>query len=268
MEVLRKIRKELTLDRREPIRIVVSTGAQRPVRTLVIPRRLPAIVAVAAGALVLVALVLAVSSWTLTAALGRLNRQIRAMSETAENIARHPLPQLPTAAALGASGAGERLPRRAMGTPGRFIVESVNTGEKVEATLDINTGEADEPSYLALRHLMRCQRTGAEHPIDPRIIQLLFRISQQTGQRILLVSGFRSPAFSTAAFSYHARGMAVDIRVPGMTTLMLRELVRSLGVPGIGYYPTSAFVHADMREEPYTWTDDGSGEDDGKPSRP
>jgi len=104
--------------------------------------------------------------------------------------------------------------RKPTGPLGRFTIESVRTGARVEAVIDIDTGEPDEPTYLALRHLMRCARTKAEHAMDPRIFQLLYRIGQSTGQKILLISGYRDPIYSTAAFSYHARGMAVDIRSP------------------------------------------------------
>ena len=79
---------------------------------------------------------------------------------------------------------------------------------------------------------MRCLRTTAETPIDPRLISLLYRISQRTGQKIILVSGFRAPMFSLATLSYHTRGMAADIRIPGMTPLMVRDLAAVDGREG------------------------------------
>jgi uncharacterized protein YcbK (DUF882 family) len=150
------------------------------------------------------------------------------------------------------------------------VLQAVNTGEEVEVTLDRASGEPDARSYRALRRLMRCMRTGAEHPIDPRLLELLYRIAEQTRQKILLVSAFRAPTFSTASFSYHARGMAADIQIPGMTPLMVRDLARALGVTGIGYYPASGFVHVDVRDERSHWTDDGShrGEEDERGAPP
>ena len=111
---------------------------------------------------------------------------------------------------------------------------------------------------------MRCQRTTAETPVDPRLIHLLYRISQRTGQKIQLVSGFRAPMFSLATLSYHTRGMAADIRIAGMTPLMLRDLAQSMGVRGIGYYPVSGFVHVDVRDKFTTWTDYGRDRQDGE----
>ncbi len=43
---------------------------------------------------------------------------------------------------------------------------------------------------------------------------------------------------------------------------MVRDLARAAGVRGIGYYPRSQFVHVDLRDEPYYWTDLGTGQDD------
>ena len=48
--------------------------------------------------------------------------------------------------------------------------------------------------------------------------------------------------------------MAADIRIPGMTPLMVRDLAASMGVKGIGYYPVSGFVHVDVRDQLTTWT--------------
>ncbi len=132
---------------------------------------------------------------------------------------------------------------------GRFTVESVNTGETMEVAVNLATGELDAETYRRLRHVMRCQRTGAETPIDPRLLDLLVRIAQRTHQKIQLVSGFRAPMFSLATLSYHTRGMAADIRIPGMTPLMVRDLAESMGVGGIGYYPVSGFVHVDVRDD-------------------
>jgi uncharacterized protein YcbK (DUF882 family) len=38
----------------------------------------------------------------------------------------------------------------------------------------------------------------------------------------------------------------VDFRLPGIATRKLLRFVRSLHLGGVGYYPESAFVHADV----------------------
>ena len=160
---------------------------------------------------------------------------------------------------------GPLLPTRGpAGDLGRFVVQSANNGEEVTVAVNLSTGEVEASGYKRLRHLMRCLRTGAETPVDPRLIDLLYRISQRTGQKIVLVSGFRAPMFSLATLSYHTRGMAADIRIPGMTPLMVRDLAESMGVGGIGYYPVSGFVHVDVREEKGRWIDYGKDRQDGE----
>jgi uncharacterized protein YcbK (DUF882 family) len=39
---------------------------------------------------------------------------------------------------------------------------------------------------------------------------------------------------------------AIDIRVPGVSTRRLDQAALSLHAGGVGYYPTSQFVHVDV----------------------
>lgn len=255
-----QIRKELARPRREPLRIIIAADPKRPVRTVVLPRLLPLVVVGVAAALILVALGLSFTSWRLGSSVGRLQGRVAQMVHAAEDVAQHPLPVMMTTAGV--------VPTvlKPVGNKGQFTLESVNTGAQLVVTIDLASGEVEPASYRALRHFMRCLRTGAETPLDPRLVELLYRIAQRTGQKIELVSGFRAPMFSTADLSYHTRGMAADIRIPGMTPLMVRDLVHAMGIKGVGYYPVSQFVHVDVREEKASWTDYGRSRQDGEGS--
>jgi uncharacterized protein YcbK (DUF882 family) len=256
---LERIRREAAAPRRERLRIVIATDASRPIRTFTLPRALPR--AVTIGALVLIATTAALiaGSYHMNGSLRRLDQRVQAMVETADTLALHPLPGGGDGLEAGVPGAGVRPPS---GKKGRFWLHLVNTGEEVEVVLDLASGEVEAASYRALRRFMRCQRTGAETPLDPRLIELLYRIAQRTRQKIEIVSGFRAPMFSLATLSYHTRGMAADIRIPGMTPLMVRDLARAMGVKGIGYYPVSQFVHVDVRDDHQEWTDYGENRND------
>ncbi|HEV3032365.1 MAG TPA: DUF882 domain-containing protein [Polyangia bacterium] len=256
---LERIRREAGAPRRERLRIVIASDASRPIRTFTLPRGLPRAVTIVALLLVATTAALLAGSWHMNGSLHRLDERVQAMVQAADTVAMHPLPGTGDEVAIDAktgamSGAGAHTPA---GQKGHFVVRSVNTGEELEVRLDLASGEVEATSYRALRHLMRCQRTGAETPMDPRLIELLYRIATRTRQKIELVSGFRAPMFSLATLSYHTRGMAADIRVPGMTPLMVRDLARAMGVKGIGYYPVSQFVHVDVRDEHQEWTDFG-----------
>lgn len=265
---LKRIRKEITRRRRAPLRLIIASDPERPVRTLVIPRVLPKVLVGVGAVLLLFSLGSSLTSLRLGALVGDLRLRVGSMVQAAEEVARHPTPVVASVAPV--SLAVPAAIKRPAGQKARFELELVNTGERMEVVLDLASGEAEAASYRNLRHFMRCQRTGAETPLDPRLVELLYRLSQRTHQRIQVVSGFRAPMFSTADLSYHTRGMAADIRIPGMTPLMVRDLAESMGVGGLGYYPSSQFVHVDVRTERARWIDyshdkgDGEGREHGR----
>jgi uncharacterized protein YcbK (DUF882 family) len=255
---LRRLRKLLGRKRRAPIRIIVATDPTRPVRTLTIPRFLPAALVSASTILLLTAVALSFSTWSMRGRIIGLKNRVVAMMQLTDNVAIPP-EGVAHAGVLGPNEVPALHVRPPSGARGRFVLEAANTGEQLDVVIDLSSGELDEATYRAVRHLMRCRRTGAEVPIDPRLIELLYKLAQRTGEKIVLISGYRAPAFA-APSSYHVRGMAADIRIPGMTALMVRDLARSMGVRGVGYYPRSQFVHVDLREEPFFWTDLGADE--------
>jgi len=134
----------------------------------------------------------------------------------------------------------------------------------MEVRINLASGEIEPESYRQLRPPDALPAHGRRDAADPRLLELLYRISQRTHQKNHPGVGFRAPMFSTATLSYHTRGMATDIRIPGMTPLMVRDLAFAMGVKGIGYYPVSEFVHVDVREDHQYWIDYGSNRQDGE----
>jgi len=250
------IRKQKNRPPRPRLRILIAGDPTRPMRTISLPHALPLVVSLAAAVLVVATVLLACGSWKISDARAGLERRLRAMIRAADSGA------LRTAHAGQDRRAEPGLVRLPAVDQVAFTLQSVNTGEEMEIRLNRATGEMDAESYRRFRHLMRCQHTGAETPIDPRLIDLLYRISARTQQKILLVSGFRAPMYSMAKLSYHTRGMAADIRIPGMTPLMARDLAESMGVKGLGYYPVSGFIHVDVRDERMRWIDYGENRRD------
>jgi uncharacterized protein YcbK (DUF882 family) len=265
---LERAHKEPGQGRRARLRILIASDPNRPVRAVSLPHALPAVVSLTAAALLLGTIVLACWSWKMRAALAVLEHRVRAMVQAADGVALRPDLGEPGVPAPKAGGRGTAVegPRPGVrgpsGAMGRFVVQSANTGEEITVAVDLSTGEVEAGAYRRLRRFMRCLRTGAETPVDPRLIELLYRIAERTHQKIVLVSGFRAPMFSIASLSYHTRGMAADIRIPGMTPLMVRDLAESMNVGGIGYYPVSGFVHVDVRDDRSRWTDFGENRQD------
>jgi uncharacterized protein YcbK (DUF882 family) len=259
-EILKRIRKQAVPPRREGrLRIMIASDPQRPIRTLTLPRALPTLVTLAGAGLLVATILLLCGSWRMSTSMGGLERRVRSMMQAADTVALHPLRE----GEAHADGNHPEL-RAPSGKIGHFTLESANTSESMEVRINLASGEIEPESYRQLRHLLRCLRTGAETPPDPRLLELLYRLSQRTHQKIILVSGFRAPMFSKATLSYHTRGMAADIRIPGMTPLMVRDLAFAMGVKGIGYYPVSEFVHLDVRPDQQYWIDYGQNSQDGE----
>jgi uncharacterized protein YcbK (DUF882 family) len=113
------------------------------------------------------------------------------------------------------------------------------------------------PEGLAqISYHLRDFRTGGIKPIDPRLLNTLHQLTnsvEYTG-RVNVISGYRTPATiamlaarseKVAQNSFHIRGQAIDIRMPGLATTGLRDTALALSQGGVGYYPESDFVHLD-----------------------
>jgi len=109
----------------------------------------------------------------------------------------------------------------------------------------------------SIEHVLASWRTGTEHEIDPRLIQLVVKVSDTFGGRpIRVVSGYREHSF--AVESKHKVGRAFDFSIPGIPNAIVRDYLRTLPRVGVGYYPNSTHVHMDVREESAYWVDDSA----------
>ena len=135
-----------------------------------------------------------------------------------------------------------------------FTITAINVGETVTVHCPAPSFEPDEASFAAASHLMRALFPDQEGKIDRRLVVLLRDLAQATGGKLELISAFRRPGWR-GDHNFHVRGQAADVRVPGMSARKLRDVAKSLGIKGVGYYPTSTMVHVDVRDEPWFWTD-------------
>ena len=104
--------------------------------------------------------------------------------------------------------------------------------------------------------LTRCHYTNQATAMDPRLIDTVVHAAAKFSARYVeVVSGFRAPKYQlmlrkkgheVARDSEHPRGQAVDFRIPRVATRTLLRFVKSLHLGGVGYYPESNFVHADV----------------------
>ncbi len=134
-------------------------------------------------------------------------------------------------------------------------VQHLHTGEQLSAVYYAR-GRYVPETLAAIDHLLRDFRTDQEHPIDTSLLDLLFDVSLKIGRnvRFQVISGYRSPATNAmlrrksrhvAERSLHTQGRAIDVRVQGMSAVLLRNAAVAMRRGGVGYYPNSDFVHLD-----------------------
>lgn len=132
-----------------------------------------------------------------------------------------------------------------------------HTGERLN--IAYRNGNGYDPGALAeINHYLRDHRTGDVHIYDPRVFDLLHDLMAKLGRpngEIDVVCGYRTPwsneylrthGHGVAQHSLHMQAMAIDIRVPGVSTSALRDAALSLHRGGVGYYADSQFVHVDV----------------------
>jgi hypothetical protein len=110
---------------------------------------------------------------------------------------------------------------------------------------------------------LRCHHTNQRTEMDGRLLGLLRAAAARFQSRVVhIVSGFRAPKYNlmlrkkghqVARDSQHTQGHAVDFRLPGVPTPVLRRFVLQQRLGGVGFYPRSEFIHADTGPI-RTWT--------------
>lgn len=158
-----------------------------------------------------------------------------------------------------------------------FVPKFVHAKSSVEKSLNLynmHTGEWFKQAYCVdgqylpdalkkLNHFLRDWRNDQVCTMDKRLLDLVHDLQKKMGcaKTFDIISGYRSPETNNmlhkksngvAKNSLHKRGLAVDIKMPG-NLRNLRDLARSFKRGGVGYYPTSGFVHVDIREKPTYW---------------
>lgn len=144
-------------------------------------------------------------------------------------------------------------PKDASGRP-MLALRALNTTDQIAVPAHGERGGFAPEDLDRAARVLREPSTGNEHPVDPRLLDLVYRIQAHFGaQEIRVVSGYRTPR--GGATSNHGKGRAMDIVVPGATDEDVAKFVREQGFVGCGVYPVSGFVHVDVRERSFFWVD-------------
>lgn len=146
---------------------------------------------------------------------------------------------------------------------GHLALHNIHLNETVD--VDYREGKAfDKDALCEISNALRCRMTKQVKEMPVALLDLVDQIQDHFGGKTVeVISGFRSPEFNksllegghhVASNSLHTHGMAMDIRIPGVTTEELKEYALSLGRGGVGYYPQNGFVHVDIGRV-RTWVD-------------
>lgn len=131
-----------------------------------------------------------------------------------------------------------------------------HTGERIDIVY--REGDRFLPEAEAqLDYFLRDHRTGEVKHYDPKVFDVLADLAAAVGKpaaEIQIICGYRTSwsneflrarSAGVAKNSQHMEAHAIDIRIPGVDTITLRNAALALGRGGVGYYPKSGFVHVD-----------------------
>ena len=140
-------------------------------------------------------------------------------------------------------------------SPRTLSLVNVNTDEALVVTY-WSDGAYRRDALDKLNHFLRDSREGTVTEMDPQLFDVLWHTQMHVGfsGAVEVLSAYRSPTTNAwlasvsrgvASDSQHMNGNAMDISMPGVPVLKVRQVARSLGMGGVGFYPRSGFVHID-----------------------
>lgn len=146
--------------------------------------------------------------------------------------------------------------------PRQLAFRHLHTGEDLKVVY-WQDGKYVWDSLMQVRKLLRDFRSGEEHIIDVRLLDILATLQAMTNstEPYRIISAFRSETTNTALAdqsaqangtsqvakkSLHMEGKAMDVRLNDVSIIGLRDAALSLKGGGVGYYPDSGFVHVDV----------------------
>ena len=140
-------------------------------------------------------------------------------------------------------------------SPRTLSLANVNSGEVLTVTY-WSGGTYQRDALDKLNHFLRDLREDAETEMDPLLFDVLWHTQMHVGfsGTVEVLSAYRSPTTNAwlasisrgvASDSQHMNGNAMDISMPGVPVFKVRQVARSLGMGGVGFYPRSGFVHID-----------------------
>ncbi|MES2342781.1 MAG: DUF882 domain-containing protein [Pseudomonadota bacterium] len=138
----------------------------------------------------------------------------------------------------------------------RAVLHNLHTGDTFNEVYFEGGRYVPQALAQAMR-VLRDWRNGEEHVMDPRLFDALHAINAKLGTNrpFQIISGYRSPktnamlharSSGVASKSQHMLGKAADVRIQGVDLRNLQKAALSVSAGGVGFYPSSNFVHVDV----------------------
>jgi len=138
----------------------------------------------------------------------------------------------------------------------RIVLWRKGSNERLAVTYRLN-GHYSPEAMAKIDYIFRDRQSGAVAEIDPALIDIITDLRDHMlmppDTEIELLSGYRSAESNAllastnpyvARNSYHIKGKAADIRMPGMNGKVLEEVATTMQRGGVAYYP-DGHVHVD-----------------------
>ena len=134
-------------------------------------------------------------------------------------------------------------------------IYNIHTGEKLTTVYHAD-GAYQESALAELNHVLRDWRTDEVYQMDTGLLDFMhdLHVKMDSAEPFHIISGYRSPKTNAklrnkskgvAKRSFHMRGMAADIALPGRDLLALRKTALDMQRGGVGLYTKSGFIHVD-----------------------
>jgi hypothetical protein len=137
----------------------------------------------------------------------------------------------------------------ANGAPDAHALDALSILARPRGTTAPAHASGDDPDFVA---------PGVRRLHPALLLRLALLADRFPDRGIEIVSGYRPDAREG---SRHRHARALDLRVRGESIETVRAFLEAQPETGVGFYPTSGFLHVDIRTRSIHWTDrSGPGE--------
>ena len=149
------------------------------------------------------------------------------------------------------------LPVYTVADSGDRILSFFNTHTHERLTVIYKNGNRYNSEALnKISYILRDHRSGDSYPMDPKLMDFVYDLLTKVNNHgeVHIISGYRSlktnaklrqKSKGVARGSMHMKGKALDFRLPGTDTAILRDTARAMKRGGVGYYRKSDFIQID-----------------------